>query len=173
MTFKTCSACKENKPVGDFYKRSEAGRNGYESACKSCKNHAATLRQKSNPEKHNEQVANWRRNNKERHLQNEAAWRKRNPEKIRIKASNRRAKKAEVGGHLSKDIAKKLFVMQKGRCACCGGLLGSDYHIDHIMPISLGGRNADENVQLLHSHCNLKKSAKHPVDFMQEQGFLL
>lgn len=33
--------------------------------------------------------------------------------------------------------------------------------------------NADENVQLLCSRCNLSKGAKHPVEFMQSQGYLL
>lgn len=40
------------------------------------------------------------------------------------------------------------------------------------MPIARGGSNTDDNVQLLCPACNLKKSAKHPVDFMQERGFL-
>ena len=38
---------------------------------------------------------------------------------------------------------------------------------------ALGGLNADSNMQLLRAECNLQKSAKHPVDFMQSRGFLL
>ena len=41
------------------------------------------------------------------------------------------------------------------------------------MPIALGGKNVDDNVQLLCAACNLSKQAKHPVDFMQQRGFLL
>jgi len=36
-----------------------------------------------------------------------------------------------------------------------------------------GGSNTDDNMQLLRKLCNLQKHAKHPVDFMQERGFLL
>jgi len=83
------------------------------------------------------------------------------------------AKKRANGGYLSIGIIKKLFALQKGKCACCGIPLGDDYHLDHIMPISLGGKNNDWNVQLLRKLCNLQKQNKHPVEFMQSRGFLL
>lgn len=44
---------------------------------------------------------------------------------------------------------------------------------DHIMPMDLGGSNDASNLQLLCQSCNSSKHAKHPVDFMQERGFLL
>lgn len=92
---------------------------------------------------------------------------------IRIDNQNRRARKREAGGRLSVGIQEKLFMLQKGKCACCGLPLGDDYHLDHIMPLALGGEHTDSNIQLLRQGCNLKKSAKHPVDFMQQRGFLL
>lgn len=75
-------------------------------------------------------------------------------------------------GKLSKDIVSKLLKLQNGKCPCCGELLGNDYHLDHIIPLSKGGNNVDNNIQLLKSVCNLNKHAKHPIDFMQERGFL-
>jgi 5-methylcytosine-specific restriction endonuclease McrA len=75
-------------------------------------------------------------------------------------------------GKLSKDIVGRLLKLQNGKCPCCGELLGNDYHLDHIFPLSKGGNNVDSNIQLLKSVCNLNKHAKHPVDFMQERGFL-
>ncbi len=36
-----------------------------------------------------------------------------------------------------------------------------------------GGANIDGNIQLLTGLCNRQKHTKHPVDFMQERGFLL
>lgn len=71
------------------------------------------------------------------------------------------------------DIAERLFKLQRGKCACCKQPLGDDYHMDHIMPLSLGGSNTDDNIQLLRAKCNQQKSAKHPVDFMQQRGFLI
>lgn len=81
--------------------------------------------------------------------------------------------KRRTSGQLSRGIVKKLMELQKGKCACCGKPLGDDYHLDHIIPIALGGKNIDNNVQLLRAKCNLQKSKKHPIDFMQERGFLL
>ena len=33
-----------------------------------------------------------------------------------------------------------------------------DLHIDHIVPVSLGGPNDDFNLQLTHASCNLSKN---------------
>lgn len=111
--------------------------------------------------------------NKEAINERSAAWQKANPEKCRIQTHNRRAKVKAVGGTLSKDIYERLFKLQKGKCACCGKPLGSKGHLDHIMPIAMGGKNEDSNTQLLTQRCNNQKHAKHPVDFMQSRGFLL
>lgn len=111
--------------------------------------------------------------NREQTIKRTSAYRKANPDKVKIFASNRRAKEIACGGKLSSNIEQKLFKLQRGKCACCGKPLGDKYHIDHIMPLALGGTNTDENVQLLRSTCNHQKSAKHPIDFMQQRGFLL
>lgn len=91
------------------------------------------------------------------------------PEGVRIRKHNRR----NHSGKLSQGLSDKLFKRQKGKCPCCHKLLGKDFHLDHIMPLALGGKNEDGNMQLLRATCNLKKSAKHPVNYMQERGFLL
>lgn len=96
-----------------------------------------------------------------------------NPEARRIQDHTRRARKRGAGGKLSKGLAARLFAMQRGKCACCGKPLGKNYHLDHVMPLKLGGTNTDNNIQLLLSMCNQHKHAKHPVDFMQAKGFLL
>lgn len=111
--------------------------------------------------------------NKEALKPKKAEWQRNNMDKIVVYCSRRRAKKLSNGGELSADIHAKLLVLQKGKCACCGQLLNGKYHLDHIMPLALGGTNSDDNVQLLHPRCNCQKSSKHPVDFMQERGFLL
>lgn len=102
-----------------------------------------------------------------------AKWAEANREQLRTLRHNYRARKSANGGKLSKDIADRLFVLQRGKCACCGLPLGTDYHLDHIMPLALGGSNTDDNIQLLRSSCNHQKRAKHPVEFMQQRGFLL
>lgn len=160
--------------------------------CKPCARVRTNARYKANPEKVKAaaktataawraanadrvkaRAAAWWAANPERNAANAAAWQAANPEAKRIINQNRRAKGRAAGGKLSRGLSKKLLKLQRGKCACCGLPLGDNYHIDHIMPLALGGSNADENIQLLAARCNMQKSAKHPVDFMQERGFLL
>ena len=126
-----------------------------------------------NPEKVKLSEEKWRTNNTELARSRRSQCEKNNPEAKKLRLHNRRAKVLQVGGKLSKGIEKRLLVLQRGKCACCGLPLGENYHLDHIMPLALGGTNADENIQLLRQRCNNQKHAKHPIDFMQSRGFLL
>lgn len=171
--------------------------------CKACSKAAAAAWKAANPERHRATVAAWQAANPERAKEidsrwksankarikandaanylansdrekaNATAWQAANPEAVRVIHQNRRARKKASIGRLSKDLAKKLLALQKGMCPCCKRPLGDDYHMDHIMPLALGGSNTDENIQLLRKQCNSQKHATHPVDFMQIRGFLL
>ncbi len=103
-------------------------------------------------------------------------WRNKFPEKRkaigRRCAANRRARQLGNGGTLSKDILKKLRALQKNRCPICRSRL-KDAHLDHVIAIANGGRNDDDNVQLLCASCNRFKSDRDPIEFMQSRGFLL
>lgn len=135
-----------------------------------------------------QKARDWKAKNSDRVKKYHSEWTALNLESVRIYAAkrramypslmrtywqNRRSRKLANGGVLSVGLAAKLFKLQKGKCACCKKPLGSAYHMDHIMPLALGGSNADDNMQLLRARCNQQKSAKHPIDFMQQRGFLL
>ena len=115
----------------------------------------------------------WRAINPERYKAWLAKYLLSTMEKRRIYEHNRRARKHQAGGEISPGLTERLMVLQKGLCPCCRKPLGNDYHMDHIIPLALGGSNGDNNMQLLRSECNLSKSAKDPIDFMQSRGFLL
>lgn len=118
-------------------------------------------------------IANYNLRNKDKRAAYHRQRKVTHPNENRIILHNRRARINLNGGKLSTGIARKLYQLQKGKCACCNNDLGDDYHLDHIMPIALGGTNSDSNVQLLTKMCNLQKHAKHPIDYMQSKGFLL
>ena len=161
--------------------------------CKPCQSARSKKWREDNKEKHIARVAKWHAENPLRVKEKQAKWAAKNPEKLRLKSArwraanldkareigrrnqhNRQSKKTESGGTLSSGLVDKLFVLQRGKCACgCKKQLGNNYHLDHIMPLSLGGSNTDNNIQLLTATCNMKKHAKHPIDFMQEKGFLI
>ena len=127
----------------------------------------------SNKDKVREYNDKWRADNLERVRAASSAYQSANLDKFRVYEQNRRARKRANGGKLSHGLAARLFKLQRGRCACCAKPLGEDYHLDHIMPLALGGSNTDDNIQLLRGSCNSSKRDKHPVDFMQQRGFLL
>lgn len=116
--------------------------------------------------------AKWWAENKERTKPQRQAWYNANPELIRLNAANRRARIKGNGGRLSKGITLKLIELQEGKCNYCKDDISNVHHIDHIMPISLGGANTDDNVQLLCPTCNMRKSNKHPEVFMKELGLI-
>lgn len=129
------------------------------------------------PKKVKDQLQRWRDRNPERwkEIRESArrAWLAREPNAMRVHASKRRAKKFANGGtHTPADIAD-IFRLQKCRCAYCGKKLNKKYHVDHIEPISKGGSNNRQNLQILCEPCNLKKHAHDPLDFARLLGKLL
>ena len=132
---------------------------------------------KRNREKINQRSSLYYKSNQIKMDAKNKAYREANREKVnacmRIVTQNRRAKQRKNGGVLSKGLAKRLFMLQKGKCPCCQQPLGKNYHMDHIIPIFMGGANTDDNIQLLRRRCNIQKTIKHPINFMQERGFLL
>lgn len=86
---------------------------------------------------------------------------------------NRRSRKAGNGGtHTAADI-RQLWFLQKGKCTwCLKALSGESPHVDHRMPIALGGSNDKSNLQLLHASCNKSKAAHHPIEHGLKYGLL-
>lgn len=115
----------------------------------------------------------YRKNNKEHVKRLHKEWCERNKERYREIKRQAKYKRKNVEGKLSKGITQKLLKLQKGKCACCGKLLKNNYQLDHIIPLALGGKNTDDNVQLLTAECNNRKHTKDPIEYMQSQGYLL
>jgi 5-methylcytosine-specific restriction endonuclease McrA len=114
----------------------------------------------------------WRIRNKIKVQKRHAIYAKLHSLQRRLNEANRRARKTAAGGRCTANDIAKLLILQRQRCIYCTKKLAK-YHIDHIMPIALGGTNDVDNVQLLCQGCNLRKSSKHPNSFAQELGLLL
>jgi len=56
----------------------------------------------------------------------------------------------------------KLLKRQRGKCNECGLIFREDdrWEVDHIKPLSLGGKDRWDNIQLLHKHCHDVKTAR-------------
>ncbi|AFY82168.1 group II intron reverse transcriptase/maturase [Oscillatoria acuminata] len=56
----------------------------------------------------------------------------------------------------------KLLKKHSGRCSRCGQYFAMEdlMEVDHIQPLSMGGKDEYRNLQLLHRHCHDKKTAE-------------
>lgn len=76
------------------------------------------------------------------------------------------------GSFTSMDV-QRIYRSQKGRCPWCKTSLKGGFHRDHKFPLALGGTNNAENIELLCPKCNIRKHAKDPIDWANENGKLL
>jgi 5-methylcytosine-specific restriction endonuclease McrA len=124
---------------------------------------------KSNPEYHQK----WYAENSDRRREVAKIWRDNNPEKVKAIIHKRRALESNAEGYFLPSDIKRIMEMQRSKCAICRRSIKNKYHIDHIMPLSRGGTNWPHNLQLLCPSCNVRKSTKDPIQYMQERGMLL
>jgi len=62
-------------------------------------------------------------------------------------------------GYITPVVRRKVWIRNKGQCAACGSR--KDLQYDYIEPISEGGHNTLDNLQLLCKTCNQEKSDKN------------
>lgn len=98
----------------------------------------------------------WYEENKERKNETSKKWS--TPERRSVIYHKRRARLVGSGGKVKikdwEDMLKKY-----GKCLCCGRT-DIKLTMDHVVPISLGGKHVIENLQPLCKSCNCKKGAK-------------
>ena len=63
---------------------------------------------------------------------------------------------------MTKDLRDKIALRDNYTCQICGKYMpdGVGLHIDHIIPVSKGGKSIPSNLQVLCSKCNGKKSGR-------------
>jgi 5-methylcytosine-specific restriction endonuclease McrA len=101
-----------------------------------------------------------------------AEWAKANPAKRRAKERAREGReRGAEGTHTWADI-EALKVAQNGLCAVpgCDRLLADGFHVDHVIPISKGGSNWPDNLQLLCPPHNQSKATKDNIIWLLEQA---
>ena len=117
-------------------------------------------------------AADWNRKNKERHSGFVMAWRSRNIERTRrVRQAYREANRFRFQQYDNKRRAQKLGAGHEpydfraicefygSRCLSCG-CTDVPLQIDHVIPLSLGGVDAGQNIQPLCAKCNQGKYTK-------------
>jgi 5-methylcytosine-specific restriction endonuclease McrA len=113
----------------------------------------------ANPAKHLQKVRKYRAANPDYATASNLAWRRRNPEAAKANHANKRARQKNAEGrHTAADI-RRIRAAQNDRCAICDTDLNKKGHVDHKVPLSRGGTNWPDNIQILCQPCNQKKWA--------------
>lgn len=123
--------------------------------------------QLNNPNKKRAGWRKWRLNNLECHKTRSKIWKLANSNKTVIYNQSRRANKAKVLSlpYNFDSICKRYDNI----CLCCKR---SDklLTIDHVIPISQGGSDTEDNIQPLCGSCNSSKGNHHTTDYRPDVG---
>jgi 5-methylcytosine-specific restriction endonuclease McrA len=119
----------------------------------------------ANKEKVKARAAKWASENRERRKEIGRKSYHAYPEKARALRDRRRALLASASGCYTAQDVKIQLKLQRNRCYWCGTRLGTDYHIDHVIPLCRGGSNGRENIVISCASCNLRKNKKMPEEF--------
>lgn len=113
--------------------------------------------------------------NKDRFAEKRKAWFATPKGKLckKVSSANRRARKKNSKGTVTKEDIKELYSIQGARCYYCSISLKELYHIDHMLPLIRGGEHNRSNICLSCATCNMRKHTKTVEEFQranQERG---
>lgn len=134
---KICGHCKQELPRIDFPKESRSP-DKHKTICRECINYRCRTKYYSTAKA--------------------SAYRSRHKDKIRMWKANRYYRLRAGGVGVKLNQWKAILEFYNHVCLCCGRT--GRITIDHIMPISLGGKHDVTNVQPLCWSCNSRKNAK-------------
>jgi len=174
-----CSKCGQMQDLSCFY-MDRARKAGCQSQCKACQRIGARAWQAANPERNHKSHQDWKAANPERQRDSNRAWCAANPERVRelararyaanpdkCKAKLQRRRAAKLGLFVE-NVSRSVLLDRDCRvCGICELQIAVDHpnrlyrpSIDHIVPLSKGGKHSYANTQSAHLLCNIRKGAK-------------
>lgn len=164
---KICTACKITKPLSSFSPDRRLS-SGVQSRCKSCYASIMQDRRAANPALHREAVKRSTIKHYQAKLARNQEYRKNNPDKVtawkkvdrtrhkaRVLADNAN-RRALIRNELSAEVVAVYCLRDFYRSMS----LGEEFHVDHIVPLSRGGKHCADNLQVIPAIDNLRKGNK-------------
>ncbi len=166
--FKRCPKCGCTKPAtADFYSRNRSAPDGFQRRCKVCARCAKRGWIAANYEAVLEANRRQYWTHRDRRLEAVSRYRAENPAVMRARDLRRRVLLlAAEGTHTAAEI-DQMIADQDGLCAYCETPLTDDYHVEHMVPLSRGGRNDWTNLAIACPLCNRSKGTKTVEEFME------
>lgn len=192
---KQCRRCKVIKPISEFHNRCSNGAIvGYTSFCKGCEKARTYEWRASNLTRHAGYQKSYRRRNPQKTAAAVRAWLAENPtyerdrsrrryadprERVRVRAATRRwaaahpnlvavyssnyqhQRRANGGRGLT---VQEVMDMLSKPCSYCSSKATT---LDHVIPVSRGGKHEPENVVPACKSCNSSKGARTPEEWME------
>lgn len=172
---KICNTCDIEKDETDFHKAKNT-KDGYSGKCKECAKTASRRWRANNRERHREYTREYNKLHNENYKAYQKQYRKENKKRLRevrklweIKTRQKRladkradSRKRYLGrNNACYDYAQ---IIKHDPCSYCNAPPIS--FIDHIIPLSKGGRNIPENLTAACLSCNSSKRDKSLVVFL-------
>lgn len=171
---KACKDCKVEKPLSEYHKNKNT-KDGVTIICKPCATARSRKWQSANPEKvravgrknyaknleqsrtkRRERVRRWYAKHPEKARAATRAYSIKHPEAKRLSENKRRVMK--LGNGVFAILPKEINKLLSSDCSNCG--TNESITLDHIIPISRGGRHSIGNLQSLCRSCNSSKNSK-------------
>lgn len=163
---KICTACKQKKEL-DAFSPDKRIASGLQSRCKKCQAEIASKKRALNPEAYNEIAKRYRQKNHLKLVERNRKYREKNKDKVsKWKQKDRQQNKHRILSDNSKrralisgPIDKRVVQIYALRDFYIAMSLGESFHVDHIVPVSRGGKHEIDNLQVIPAIDNLRKGA--------------
>lgn len=166
-----CKKCREDLPISMFYK-DKSKPSGFKPRCKSCDKLSVNIERRrkyeaeywSDPgrkEKKREQVRKSMLKNKDHNKEVRSKYLKTDAGLNTQRKSDQVVRCKKAGVYIEHVDPLTIYKDQDGVCYICNGKFTfKNMEMDHVIPISKGGKHEKSNIKLCCGTCNRKKGSK-------------
>jgi len=182
VSMKSCSKCKQDKST-DLFQVDKSRNDGLQPYCKSCRkiaqqnyylknkdsfNKKQAIRRSVNRDEINQYFRKRYQSHKEEESLRKKIYHRNNPEISNNASARRRVRKLNNGVFLV--TLKELKALYNASCFYCG--FNANIEIDHVIPISRGGRHSIGNLVPACITCNRSKNNKFIIEWRKNVEIL-